>query len=58
MHTNEQLNTIIDAMYSKLELSLTSSFNMHSIAEILFDGVDLFYSFNIIYLFYYYYFKR
>ena len=59
MHTNEQLNTIIDVMYSKLELNLTSPFSMHSTAEILFDGVDLIYSFSIIYLFYYYYyFKR
>ena len=57
-HTHEQMNTIIDVMYSKLELSLTSSFSMHSTAEILFDGVDLIYSFSIIYLFYYYYFKR
>jgi hypothetical protein len=52
------MNTIIDVMYSKLELSLTSSFSMHSTAEILFDGVDLIYSFSIIYLLYYYYFKR
>ena len=58
-HTNEQLNTIIDVMYSNLELNLTSFFSMHSTAEILFDGVDLIYSFSIIYLFYYYYyFKR
>jgi hypothetical protein len=58
-HTNEQLNTIIDVMYSNFELNLTSFFSMHSTAEILFDGVDLIYSFSIIYLFYYYYyFKR
>jgi hypothetical protein len=45
MHTNEQMNTIIDVMYSKLELNLTSSFfSMHSTTEILFDGVDLIYS--------------
>ena len=55
---NEQLHTIIDIMYSELELNLTSCFSMHSTAEILFDRVDLIYSFSIIYLFYYYYFKR
>jgi len=50
MHTNEQMNTIIDVMYSKLELNLTSSFfSMHSTAEILFDGVDLIYSLLFIY---------
>jgi len=50
MHTNEQMNKIIDVMYSKLELNLTSSFfSMHSTAEILFDGVDLIYSLLFIY---------
>ena len=50
MHTNEQMNTIIDVMYSKLELNLTSSFySMHSTTEILFDGVDLIYSLLFIY---------
>jgi len=50
MHTNEQINNIIDAMYSKLELNLTSSFfSMHSTTEILFDGVDLIYSLLFIY---------
>ena len=45
MHTNEQINNIIDVMYSKLELNLTSFyFSMHSTTEILFDGVDLIYS--------------
>jgi hypothetical protein len=49
MHTHEQLNTIIDVMYSKLELSLTSSFNMHSTAEI-FIHLILFIYFIIIIL--------
>jgi hypothetical protein len=50
MHTNEQMNTIRDVMYSKLELNLTSSFfSMHSTTEILFDGVDLIYSLLFIY---------
>jgi len=58
MHTNEQINTIIDAMYSKLELNLTSFFfSMHSTTEILFDGVDLIIYSLLFILFYYYYFK-
>ena len=54
-HTNEQLNTIIDVMYSNFELNLTSFFSMHSTAEILFDGVDL--GLILIIHYYYYYLK-
>jgi hypothetical protein len=44
------MHTIIDVMYSKLKLNLTSSFySMHSTTEILFDGVDLIYSLLFIY---------